>query len=231
MTLTIYNAEDIPQGSDAWLEARRGIVTASTVGKLLTSTGRVASNETARTLTETLALERLTGRVQYLPPTFDMRRGTALEDDARNIYAERYGVGTEVGFGRIDEDGYSFGASPDYLLAEQGGGAEFKCPKPSTHFRTILEGNVPRHYLPQIHSNMLVFDASWWDFMSHDPGQPPFVKRVHRSAEWDELIAGAVRLAEENIAALVGAYLHNTRNTPTTPYWDPMADEEEITFG
>lgn len=231
MTLTIYNAEDIPQGSDEWLEARAGILTASTVGKLLTSTGKVANNDTSRALTETLALERLTGRVRYLPPTFDMRRGTALEDDARNIYAERYGVGTEVGFGRIDEDGYSFGASPDYLLAEQGGGAEFKCPKPSTHFRTILEGNVPRHYLPQIHSNMLVFDASWWDFMSHDPGQPPFVKRVHRSAEWDKLIAGAVRLAEENIAALVGAYLHNTRNTPTTPYWDPMADEEEITFG
>ena len=231
MTLTIYNAEDIPQGSDAWLEARRGIVTASTVGKLLTSTGKVANNDTSRALAETLALERLTGRVQYLPPTFDMRRGTALEDDARNIYAERYGVGAEVGFGRIDEDGYSFGASPDYLLAEQGGGAEFKCPKPSTHFRTILEGNVPRHYLPQIHSNMLVFDASWWDFMSHDPGQPPFVKRVYRSTEWDELITASVRLAEENITALVGAYLHNTRNTPTTPYWDPMADEEEITFG
>ena len=231
MTLTIYDAADIPQGSDSWLEARRGIVTASTVGKLLTSTGKVANNDTSRALTETLALERLTGRVNCTPPNYDMRRGTALEDDARNIYAERYGVGAEVGFGRIDEDGYSFGASPDYLLAEQGGGAEFKCPKPSTHFRTILEGNVPRHYLPQIHSNMLVFDASWWDFMSHDPGQPPFVKRVYRSTEWDELITDAALLAEENITALVGAYLHNTRNNPSTPYWDPMADEEEITFG
>ena len=227
MTLTIY--DQLEQGTPEWLEARRGIVTASVVGKLLTSTGKVASNETARTLTETLALERLTGRVQYLPPTFDMRRGTALEDDARNIYAERYGVGTEVGFGRIDEDGYSFGASPDYLLAEQGGGAEFKCPKPSTHFRTILEGNVPRHYLPQIHSNMLVFDASWWDFMSHDPGQPPFVKRVHRDPRWDNNITDAIQRAEAAIRSLTDHYRRNTRGNPATPYFDPFA-EEEITF-
>ena len=230
MTLTIYDAADIPQGSDAWLEARRGIITASTVGKLLTSTGRVANNDTSRTLTETLTLERLTGRVQYTPPSFDMRRGSILEDDARTVYADRYGPVTEVGFGRIDEDGYSYGASPDGLRGGHGG-LEIKCPKPSTHFHTILEGEVPRQYLPQIHMNMLVFDADWWDFMSHDPGQPPFVKRVHRSTEWDELIAASVRLAEENITALVGAYLHNTRNTPTTPYWDPMADGEEITFG
>ena len=60
MALTIF--ESLEQGTPEWLEARRGIVTASTVGKLLTSTGKVASNETARTLTETLALERLTGR-------------------------------------------------------------------------------------------------------------------------------------------------------------------------
>ena len=110
MTLTIYDAADIPQGSDAWLEARRGIITASTVGKLLTSTGKVANNDTSRTLAETLALERLTGRVQYTPPSFDMRRGSILEDDARNVYADRYGPVTEVGFGRIDEDGYSYGA-------------------------------------------------------------------------------------------------------------------------
>ena len=229
MTLTIYDAADIPQGSDTWLEARRGIITASTVGKLLTSTGKVANNDTSRALAETLALERLTGRVQYLPPTFDMRRGTALEDDARNVYAERYGPVHEVGFGRIDEDGHSFGASPDGLIREGSGGLEIKCPKPSTHFRTILEGEVPRIYLPQIHGNMLVFDAEWWDFMSHDPGQPPFVKRVHRDARWDANITEAVRSAEASITALTDQYRRNTRGNPATEYFDPFA-EEEITF-
>lgn len=226
MTLSIYDA--LEQGSTEWLEARRGIVTASTVGKLLTGTGKVANNDTSRALAETLALERLTGRVQYLPPTFDMRRGTALEDDARNVYAERHGDVAQVGFGRIDEDGHSFGASPDGLIGEGFGGLEIKCPKPSTHFRTILEGEVPRIYLPQIHGNMLVFDAEWWDFMSHDPGQPPFVKRVHRDARWDANITEAVRNAEASITALTDQYRRNTRGNPATEYFDPFAEEEVI---
>ena len=45
MTLTIYNY--LEQGSDEWLEARRGIVTASTVGKLLTSTGKIANKRSS----------------------------------------------------------------------------------------------------------------------------------------------------------------------------------------
>ena len=88
MTLTIYNAEDIPQGSDTWLEARRGILTASTIGKLLTSTGKVANNDTSRALTETLVAERLSGQIDYTPPTRDMQRGTILEAFSRDIYAE-----------------------------------------------------------------------------------------------------------------------------------------------
>ena len=228
MTLTIYDAADIPQGSDTWLEARRGIVTASTVGKLLTSTGKIANNDTSRALAETLALERLTGRVQYTPPSFDMRRGSILEDDARTVYADRYGPVTEVGFGRIDEDGYSYGASPDGLRGGHGG-LEIKCPKPSTHFHTILEGEVPRQYLPQIHMNMLVFDAEWWDFMSHDPGQPPFVKRVHRDPRWDNNITDAIQRAEAAIRSLTDQYQRNTRGNPATEWWDPFA-EEEITF-
>ena len=62
MTLTIF--DQLEQGTPEWLEARRGIITASTVGKLLTSTGKVANNDTSRALTETLAIERITGRVE-----------------------------------------------------------------------------------------------------------------------------------------------------------------------
>ena len=226
MALTIY--EHLEQGTPEWLEARRGIVTASAVGKLLTSTGKIANNDTSRALTETLALERVTGRVQPFPATFDMQRGSILEDDARNVYADRYGPVTEVGFGRIDEDGYSYGASPDGLRGGHGG-LEIKCPKPSTHFRTILDGEVPRQYLPQIHMNMLVFDAEWWDFMSHDPGQPPFVKRVHRDPRWDNSITDATLVAESTIIALTDHYRRNTRGNPATPHFDPFA-EEEITF-
>ena len=228
MTLTIYN--DLEQGGTEWLEARRGIVTASTVGKLLTSTGKIANNDTSRGLIETLALERITGRVETMRPTFDMARGTALEPSAREVYAERRAPVTEVGFGRIDQDGYSFGGSPDGLVGELGG-LEIKCPKPLTHFRTTLDQKVPRIYLPQIHGNMLVFDADWWDFMSYAPGMSPFIKRVHRDTEWDDAITEAVHLAEDAIRALVQVYGDTTAGNRPTEYFDPFDQEEEVIYG
>lgn len=227
MSLTVY--ESLEQGSPEWLQARAGIVTASTVGKLLTSTGKVANNDTSRALIETLALERVTGRVESMRPTFDMARGTALEHSAREVYAERHATVTEVGFGRIDQGGHSFGGSPDGLVDELGG-LEIKCPKPLTHFRTTLDQKVPRIYLPQIHGNMLVFDADWWDFMSYAPGMSPFVKRVYRDVGWDDAITEAVQLAEDAIRALVQAYGDATAGSPPTNYFDPFA-EEAITFG
>ena len=224
MTLTVF--DELEQGSDAWVNARAGLVTASTVKQLLTGAGKIAQNETSRGLVEKLALERITGRVQYMPPTFDMQRGTLLESDARAIYHERYNPVFEVGFGRIDADGIAYGASPDGLTVDGYGGVEIKCPKPTTHFRTILEGRVPPMYLPQIDMNMLVFDKGWWDFMSHDPGQPPFVKHVRRSSEREAVILEAISTAETQITALLELWEDRTDGIETTTYFDPMAEEE-----
>ena len=61
MTLHIY--KDMEQGTDEWLEARAGILTASTIGTLITAkTVKPASNDYSRSLTLTLAAERITGR-------------------------------------------------------------------------------------------------------------------------------------------------------------------------
>ena len=227
MTLTVF--DELEQGSDAWVNARAGLVTASTVKQLLTGAGKIAQNETSRGLVEKLALERITGRVQYMPPTFDMQRGTLLESDARAIYHERYNPVYEVGFGRIDDNGIAYGASPDGLTVDGHGGLEIKCPKPATHFRTILESRVPPMYLPQIHMNMLVFDKGWWDFCSHDPGQPPFVKHVRRNAEREAVILEAISTAESGIRELIEKYQHATDGIEPTEFFDPMGDEcEEI---
>ena len=228
MTLTVY--EELEQGSDSWIEARAGLVTASTVRQLLTGAGKIANNDTSRGLVEKLALERITGRVQHLPPTFDMQRGTLLEGDARAIYHERFGRVFEVGFGRVDDDGVAYGASPDGLTVDGLGGLEIKCPKPATHFRTILEDRVPPMYMPQIGMNMLVFDRDHWDFMSHDPGQPPYVRRVHRDATWEAIIVEAIKQANTSIRELIDKYHYATDGIETTEYYDPFNIDEEITF-
>lgn len=228
MALTIYN--ELEQGTPEWLEARRGIVTASTVGKLLTSTGKVANNDTSRALTDTLIAERITGRVEPIFPTRDMERGTILEPYARDLYAEHYAPVDEIGFARLDEDFYTLGASPDGLVGSDGG-IEIKCPRPRTHLATLRTEKVPAQYMAQIQACMYVLDRSWWDFISYAPGLPLFVKRVDRDEAWTE----SIRQACENfqLTSDMDTGYHQQNVVPRfhpTEYFDPFV-EEAITFG
>ena len=59
MTLTIH--DEFVQGTPEWHDTRRGMVTASAVGKLITPTLKVADNDTSRALTATLVAERMSG--------------------------------------------------------------------------------------------------------------------------------------------------------------------------
>lgn len=88
MNVTIYH--ELEQGTDEWLAARCGILTASTIGHLITpKTVKVASNEVSRGFTATLVAERITGYVEPVIPTRDMERGTLDEPYARDAYRER----------------------------------------------------------------------------------------------------------------------------------------------
>ena len=226
MAVTIYDT--LEQGSTEWLEARRGIVTASVAGKLLTATGKVANNDTSRALTETLVAERLTGRVEITPPTRDMQRGTILEDESRRIYAEHYAPVREIGFARLDTDTFTLGASPDGLI-EDDGGFETKSPRARTHMRTILEDRVPPQYVPQVQTCLLVTGRSWWDFCSYVPGMKYYRKRVFPDPAMHAAIIAAAEAFEENAVALIAKYERATHGLPATEYHDPFA-EEDITF-
>ena len=229
MTLTIY--DQLEQGSTEWLEARRGIVTASTVGKLLTSTGKIANNDTSRGLIETLAIERITGRVEYIHPTRDMQRGTILEPFARDLYAQHYGEVQEVGFIRCDDvgDGIVAGYSPDGLVGDDGL-LEIKSRTPRIQMRTIRTGRVPAANLAQLHMGMLIADRPWIDYCSYSPGLPLFVTRVHHDTDWRDAIIDALTQAEEHINDLIHDYRAEVaaHNMPMTEYFDPFDEGEEI---
>ena len=225
MAVTIYDM--LEQGSTEWLEARRGIVTASVAGKLLTATGKVANNDTSRALTETLVAERLTGRVEITPPTRDMQRGTILEDESRRIYAEHYAPVREIGFARLDTDTFTLGASPDGLI-EDDGGFETKSPRARTHMRTILEDRVPPQYVPQVQTCLLVTGRSWWDFCSYVPGMKYYRKRVFPDLAMHAAIIAAAEAFEENANRMRNDYLTARNGMPDTPYWDPFDEGEEI---
>jgi putative phage-type endonuclease len=214
MTLTIL--DDLEQGSEAWHTARRGIVTASVVGKLIAPTLKVADNDTSRGLTNQLAAERITG---WTDPTYtsdDMWRGILHEPIARAKYAETNGVTVdEVGFMVRDDWGFKIGASPDGLIGEDGG-LEIKCPKAKTHIATVITDRVPAYYMAQVQTNLLVSGREWWDFASFCSGLALWTKRVYLDPQWQEAIVAAVAGFEEKVAAITSAYFAQARNLPAT---------------
>jgi hypothetical protein len=221
--LQIYDT--LEQGSDEWLQARCGILTASVIGKLITPTLKVADNDTSRGLTETLVAERISGHVDYVHPSFDMQRGTLDEPYARELYAQQYGPVREVGFAIRTIGNLRLGASPDGLV-EEDGGIEIKSRRPKTHIRTIVTDRVPAENMAQIQTCMLVFDRPWWDYISYAGGYPLYVERVERDEAWQTAIVDAAAKFEENAALMVAQYEHATKGLPIAPRVDHFAEIE-----
>jgi hypothetical protein len=225
MSLVIYN--ELEQGSDQWLDARAGMLTASMVGKLVTPSLKVAANDTSRGVVETLVAERITGFVEYVHPNFDMQRGTDDEPYARDLYSAQYAPVTEIGFAVREDDGYKLGASPDGLVGTDGG-IEIKSRKAKVHLRTILTNTVPAENMAQIQTCMLVLDRQWWDYVSYSGGWPLHVIRVHPDQQWQDVIADALNTFEDNAASMIAAYTAATDGAPIAPRID---HDEEMEMG
>lgn len=223
MSLTIYR--DLEQGSQDWLDARCGLLTASNVGKLVTSTLKHSESETARALVDTLVAERITGVVDYVHPSFDMERGTMDEPLARDVYAEHHAPVEEIGFAVLDVNGHKIGASPDGLVGSDGG-IEIKSRKPRTQLTTILNGKVPAANLAQIHTCMLVLNRDWWDYVSYAGGWPLYVQRVHRDTKWDNAILAALDTFETQAATIIDNYRRRTNGQPIAERVDHFAEIE-----
>jgi hypothetical protein len=216
MSLHIHN--DLEQGSEAWLAARRGMVTASVVGQLLTATGRPASNDTSRRLTLALVAERITGETEPVFMNDDMLRGHLEEPRARDMYAEHFSGGeivSETGFMVRDDWGFSLGYSPDGLVGDNGL-IEVKAPRAKGHIATILSSQVPDRHMPQIQAGLLVSGREWCDFISFYGGLPPFVTRVYADPKWAEAIVAAVAAFEQAAVQMTERYDLATRGLPAT---------------
>lgn len=217
MSLHIY--DHIVQGTDEWHDLRRGVLTASTVGKLLTPTLKVADNDTSRGIVTTLAAERITGWTEDTPMTSDMWRGVESEPFAREVYSKHYGDVTEVGFMVRSEDDWTLGYSPDGLVGEDGL-IEIKAPRAKTHVRTILADEVPGYYMAQCQAGLLVSGREWIDFVSYVGGMPMFVKRVTPEPIWFDAITAACIQFEKDAAQLVADYESRVADMPKTERLD-----------
>lgn len=214
MTLTIF--DQITQGEPEWHDQRRGMVTASVVGKLITAkTLKPAENDESRGLTALLVAERITG---YTDPTYqsdDMFRGVMEEPRARDKYSEHYAPAVECGFMIRDDWGFQIGYSPDGLVGSDGL-IEVKSPRAKTHLRTVLSGEVPAHHMAQLQTGLLVSGREWVDFISWCGGMPMWVKRVTPDPKWHAAIVAAVEKFEQTAEAMVCDYRAMTEGLPAT---------------
>jgi hypothetical protein len=215
--VTLIEFPDVIQGSDEWHDQRRGLVTASVVGQLVTpKTLKIAANDKSRSIVAQLVAERITG---YTDPTYigdDMLRGIDDELRAREKYAEVYERPVrEVGFLLRKEDTWQLGYSPDGLVGEDGL-IEVKSRRSKLHLSTILAGEVPAEYMAQCQAGLLVSGREWLDFISYSGGMPMWHKRVLPDSAWQDAIVAAVEQFEETAAEMVTQYAALTEGLPAT---------------
>lgn len=190
---------DFPQGSAEWAAARAGKVTASCIDKVIAKikTGEAAARRDYRTQ---LVAEILTGKPQENGYVNDeMRWGVEQEPYAVGAYE----IATDC---LVDTVGLVLhptidrsAASPDRLVGADGL-LEIKCPKTATHLQYLMDGQVPKDYVPQMDWQMACTGRAWCDFVSYDPRLPEkmrlFVKRLPR----DE---GRIAILENEVLAFL----------------------------
>ena len=209
---------DIEQGTDAWLNARLGLLTASRVKEIITPAKlQFANNEASRSIVYELAAERVTQhRASDNFQTFAMARGHFDEVYARQVYERDFSPVEEVGF--ITRDlggGVVLGYSPDGMV-DHGGLIEIKSRTPKLQFRTIIESTVPREFMMQIQTGILVAGCEWCDFVSYSAGMPMYVERVYRDDEMQQAIRAAAVAFEEAVCAAVAEYAEKSAPFPMT---------------
>lgn len=203
MTLVIHDAME--QGSDEWLAARCGLITASTVRHLLTPTLKPANNDKSRAFLWDLLGQRLTGHVEPAYVSSDMLRGQVDEIEARDLYAEKVAPVAEVGLMVRDYGGFRLGYSPDGLVGDDGL-IEIKSRAQKYQAQTIVKGTPPVEYVPQLQAGLMVSGRAWLDFISYCGGMPMCVWRVEPNPDVQDAIMEAVTDAEEWLAEMTGSY-------------------------
>jgi predicted phage-related endonuclease len=135
-----------------------------------------------------------------------MLRGHEDELDARDIYSDQIAGVNQVGFITNESWGFKIGFSPDGLVGSDGI-IEVKSRRQKFQTETILSNEVPREYLIQIQTGLLVSGRKWCDFISYCGGMPMFVKRVHADKTIQQAILICATEFEKNIREQYDKYM------------------------
>ena len=177
---------DVEQGSQAWLEARAGIPTASNFARILTP-AKLQASEQRHDYTDELIGEWALGVDADDVWTDAMERGKVLEPEAFDYY--RFHVDAEpkkCGLVYRDES-RTAAASPDGKVVDDGI-LELKCPSARVHLGYLRRGILPTKYAMQVQGQLWVSGRTWCDFMSYHPGLPPLIVREYPEARYQDAL-------------------------------------------
>jgi putative phage-type endonuclease len=176
---------EIEQGTDAWLELRKGKVTASRVADVLAKTKTGVSASRGNYLIE-LALQRVTGVIEPSFMNDAMQWGKDNEQTARTAFEVAHQVFVDqVAF--VDHPTIlNFGCSPDGIIGDSL--LELKCPYQSAVHWSYFKEGCPSKYNTQIQAQMSCTGAKSVWFVSFDPRMPArsqlYIEEVMRDEEF-----------------------------------------------
>lgn len=205
MTITYH--KDLIQGSDEWLQARLGILTASEMKHIITPKTLKLSAGSETHMYELIS-QRMTN---YIEPSFigyDMLRGMEDEPVARQIYSENVHEVEQCGFVTNDEFGFTIGYSPDGLVGNNGQ-IEAKSRDGKFQIRTFLSKKPDTDFFIQLQTGLIVTKREWVDFVQYSPVPEPetgiretlnmIVIRVYPDATAQEAILEAASQFNKNM--------------------------------
>lgn len=182
---------DLPQQSEDWFRARAGRITASSLSRIITPSGKDSSQW------EDYAIELCAECIRWDEIKFEGNmhtdRGNELEPEARETFERIIGMQAhQVGFCTREDE--VVGCSPDSLIQKDGNwiaGLEIKCPLAKNHCKYLLSKELPAQYMAQVHGSMAITGLDYWYFMSYCRWLPEFIIRVERD-DYTETVRSAI---------------------------------------
>jgi putative phage-type endonuclease len=167
------------QRTEEWHAARKGRITASSVGAILGNAPYATRDDVMRRM-----VREWVGAEPEFEGNIATEYGTRNEAGALAEYIMETGNAVEaVGF--IAREDWA-GCSPDGLIGEEGG-LEIKCPfglrKDETPaFKSIFD---QPHYFDQVQFSIWVANRSWWNFYQWSPNGTS-MEKVMWSGSWQD---------------------------------------------
>lgn len=192
--MIIHNCE---QGTDEWLNLRKGVATCSEFSNII-SPALAEESASLPKYAKKLALELVYDKLKEESfKSAAMQAGNELEAKARQLYQEEtFNLVSQAGF--IKTDCGNFGYSPDGLVGDEGR-IEIKCLEAEAHSEIILNNKMPNDYKCQVQGGLWISEAKWCDFVAYNHYHPTKKLLIFRIYRDEEFIGKLKELAQKTI--------------------------------